>query len=81
MFFPLCRSRLGVPQASGNTFLLGNNVLMQSFFGLYPTFDTSVKQYNEFAAEKYYGTYGIGLSPPPILVVKDLDLIRHIFGT
>ncbi len=75
------RTKLGVRQPGYNNFLVGNNPLSASLgLGKENSIPLSRRQYNEFAGEKYYGTYGFGLSATPILMVRDLDLIRHVVG-
>ncbi len=66
-------------QPSYNTFLVGNNPLGVAFsLGKENSHVISKRQYREFEGEKFYGTYGVGPSAPPVLIVKDLDLIRSI---
>ncbi len=61
---------------------VGNNAISAglSSLGKENGIVTSRKQYESFKGEKYYGTYGFGLSAPAILVLRDLDLIRHVLG-
>jgi cytochrome P450 family 6 len=70
----------GVIQASDNAFPLGNNTLMcaKSLLGFVNLTNVGQKQYDAFKGEKYFGTYGMGVPPPPILVIRDLDLASGI---
>jgi hypothetical protein len=63
-----------------NRFLVGNNPITESFLGQTNAVELQGNQYKEFKGEKYYGTYGPGFSPQPILILNDLDLIRHVVG-
>ena len=68
-------------QPSYNTFLVGNNPISVSLgLGTEHSITLSRKQYDEFKGEKYYGTYGFGSSAVPILILRDLDLIRSVLG-
>ena len=60
---------------------MGNNPITQMFLGKRSIAETFLDHYREFEGEKYYGTYGLGLAPEPILCVRDLDLAQHILGT
>ena len=62
-------------------FGVGNNPITQMFLGKRSIAETFLDHYREFEGEKYYGTYGLGLAPEPILCVRDLDLAQHILGT
>ena len=61
-------------------FGVGNNPITQMFLGKRSIAETFLDHYREFEGEKYYGTYGLGLAPEPILVLRDLDLAQHILG-
>ena len=67
-------------QPKENTFIVGNNPMTMTFFGVRNTFQTFLDHYGEFDGEKFYGTYGIGFTPVPAIVIRDLDLIKQICG-
>ncbi len=72
---------MGVKQPSYNTFLAGNNPLSAALcLGQLNSIPLSKLQYDEFKGEKFYGTYGFGPSAFPIVILRDLDLIRQIIG-
>ena len=35
--------------------------------------------YNQFKGERFFGTYGT-IGTPPILLIRDLDLIKDVLG-
>ena len=74
------RAKLGVKSPSRVHFGVGNNPITQMFLGKRSIAETFLDHYREFEGEKYYGTYGLGLAPEPILVLRDLDLAQHILG-
>ena len=71
---------MGVKSPSRVHFGVGNNPITQMFLGKRSIAETFLDHYREFEGEKYYGTYGLGLAPEPILVLRDLDLAQHILG-
>ena len=75
------RAKLGVKSPGKVHFGVGNNPITQMFLGRRSIAEAFLDQYREFEGEKYYGTYGLGLAPEPILVLRDLDLAQHVLGT
>ena len=74
------RAKLGVKSPNKVHFGVGNNPITQMFLGQKSIAESFLDQYREFEGEKYYGTYGLGLAPEPILVLRDLDLAQHVLG-
>ena len=82
----LCRrrhfwKRLGVEQCDNPNVLFGDHPMSNAavVLGMTSVYDGTVDLYSMFKKTKYFGVYGFP-SSPPILVVKDLDLLNHILG-
>ncbi len=73
---------IGVPQPRYATFLFGNSAFTSlDYLGDRTHYNSlSVKQYKEFEGAPYYGTYAFGVTPAPVLVVRDLDIVRNVYG-
>ena len=70
-------TKLGVKQPPSNPFLMGNDALPRLLSAKNAN-QAMLEQYTQFKGEKYYGTYGSGLAPRPILTVCDPDILKHI---
>ena len=73
--------RLGVEQCDNPNVLFGDHPMSNAavVLGKTSVYDGTVDLYSMFKKTKYFGVYGFP-SSPPILVVKDLDLLNHILG-
>ena len=71
----------GVKQPKHNAFPFGNNPMTcwEALAG--KTNGNSVYEdlYNQFKGERFFGTYGT-IGTPPILLIRDLDLIKDVLG-
>ena len=76
-------TRLGVKQPPRNPFLMGNDAQLVAAMGLGGKNGNQamLEQYTQFKGEKYYGTYGGGLAPLPVLTINDPDILKHILVT
>ncbi len=72
-------TKRNVKQPSSNDFPFGNNpaVCTEVMFARENMGTAYKRLYDQFEGEKYFGTYG-GIGTPPILVLRDLELIRHV---
>ena len=74
-------TKRGVKQPKSNTFPFGNNPMtrLDSFSGEANQNSKYEDLYNEFKGERFFGTYGT-IGNPPILMIRDLDLIKDVLG-
>ena len=74
-------TRRGVKQPMSNTFPFGNNPLINwtTLLGRRNPHSLYKDSYNEFKGERFFGTYS-HIGSPPILIIRDLDLINDVLG-
>ena len=71
----------GVKQPKHNAFPFGNNPMTcwEALAGKTNVNSVYEELYNQFKGERFFGTYGT-IGTPPILLIRDLDLIKDVLG-
>ena len=71
----------GVKQPKRNAFPFGNNPMTcwEALAGKTNGNSVYEELYNQFKGERFFGTYGT-IGTPPILLIRDLDLIKDVLG-
>ena len=74
-------TKRGVKQPKSNAFPFGNNPMTcwEALAGKSNLNSVYEDLYNQFKGERFFGTYGT-IGTPPMLLIRDLDLIKDVLG-